>query len=101
MSDPKDETFRNITCESLTVQNDKGGYISLSFTEDNRPQIKMSATETNTPVLITTDNNGGVIAISGEDNLLRIHLRIWEDGLGYLAAGSANKRILFPPPDTI
>lgn len=68
---PKDETFAHITCENITVKNDRGDCITLSV-DNAAPKISLDSVN-GTRVYLTVDNNGGIIyGIEGEKQEYRL-----------------------------
>ena len=56
---PKDETFRHITCQSVTVKNGKNDSINLAF-DDGVPKINLSLAN-GTRAYFTVDKEGRII----------------------------------------
>jgi hypothetical protein len=90
--EPKDETFRHITCDTLTVTNNDGNKITLSFLDDGRPVFRLHETPNSSGVSIFTARDGGVIAVFGKDGLVRVEIFVDDDGIGHVFSGSEHQR---------
>ena len=87
---------QKIVCNNLIVEDNQGGFISLSF-ENGRPILKLSEGDKQGSVAIGIDDNGGVVAIFGNDGFVRTELRVSNEGIGYVVSGDKHTRKGFIP----
>ena len=90
---PKDETFRHITCESVTVVNGKDSEIRLSFDDIGWPRIEIKKNKKSS-VVISVDEYGGVIYVKASDGFTQIHAGVDCNYQGYVLTECSR---LIPP----
>lgn len=97
---PKVEKFEHIECESITVKNDDGASIRLSFDAAGYPEVGLSTPNEDVYQLsLKVNDNGGLVLISRSDGKICLTLSIDQNGCGRIAHGTHNRRWTIPNPD--
>lgn len=89
-----------ITCKQLTLKGDNGSCIELSFSKIGKPYIAIKPnSEKNAAITLTLDDNGGFLAVFGNDGYARICLGIADDDVGYVLRGTKYVRSDYVPAE--
>ncbi|MDE0184250.1 MAG: hypothetical protein OXP71_02200 [Candidatus Poribacteria bacterium] len=91
------QNFEHVECNKLTVTNNDGAVIEMSFAPDGRPFISVSR-DGKGSVLIHVDKYGGGVCVFANDGTARIELLVASDDHGYVLSGSREERRPYIPP---